>query len=648
MLNAISLSGDKVEINEMPVLRTFGVQDLYLDLENPHNVQHIEELLGRLEGSAARVIHKIRDSFDKRAQSDNNQVTLTRVEKDILRKFLFVMRFRREGMKRDYQGKTIEDYPEHDKEKLAEYMQKGGFKKPLDVWLDSLKAIVEIKIDADVEKWQSELMQQIYLPFAQLFIFHLDYFYLALCTPSRAEDEFLLTENGFGIHERPVTITTNIVTKQSRALYTEYHIFAHMSPRLSMVPRRLPVTKARNSYTKIENGILIPLDGGRPSLQPNDKFFFKFFPISTEFMNKINCVSLEEGHSTSTIVFNRKQSAHRAIKYYLTLDGERGWKEISGDNDPRLIYLKKLGEASILLGQKVDVKYQSNKAKLFLGHSVLGNADQVFDLVNAMVNARKPLDREDFEQAAKMLKLRIKIDTWTKGLAEQQREDTRNNLRDMYCELPAQQVWIYMKRIRFMLTGGTILGWENNIEDSNLRAELLPGPEDVIAHMARMFTRPHHCRMIYYAALKSVHMADASFGLPKQFALDAEGAKRLQQEKRVALGSQGSICDCGMYCSIPDKSASYTKPNQRVLHIEEAARKVRNSFQIKGLPDLSSLGHIINRILTPDEAIEVATRLEVEGLFRGQLKSDFDDSSMGELLDVLFQVVFPPFALKRK
>lgn len=30
-------------------------------------------------------------------------------------------------------------------------------------------------------------------------------FYLAFCTPAKADDEFLMTENGYGIYEGPVS-----------------------------------------------------------------------------------------------------------------------------------------------------------------------------------------------------------------------------------------------------------------------------------------------------------------------------------------------------------------------------------------------------------------------------------------------------------
>jgi hypothetical protein len=110
MLNAVNLSGDKAELMQTSVKRTFGIQDLYIDPKNQQNIQHIEELLGLLEGRAARVINKIRDRFEKVSPATNDQVTLTREEKDTLRKFLFVMRYRRTNIKQDHDTETINDY----------------------------------------------------------------------------------------------------------------------------------------------------------------------------------------------------------------------------------------------------------------------------------------------------------------------------------------------------------------------------------------------------------------------------------------------------------------------------------------------------------------------------------------------------------
>ena len=58
------------------------------------------------------------------------------------------------------------------------------------------------------------------------------------------------------------------------------------------------------------------------------------------------------------------------------------------------------------------------------------------------------------DQAAKMLNMRIKIDVWSQGLNTSQREDIRQKLGQLFCQLPARRVWLYLKRVRFMLRRG--------------------------------------------------------------------------------------------------------------------------------------------------------------------------------------------------
>ena len=58
------------------------------------------------------------------------------------------------------------------------------------------------------------------------------------------------------------------------------------------------------------------------------------------------------------------------------------------------------------------------------------------------------------DQAAKMLNMRIKIDVWSQGLSNGQRNDIREKLGTLFCQLPARRVWLYLKRVRFMLGRG--------------------------------------------------------------------------------------------------------------------------------------------------------------------------------------------------
>jgi hypothetical protein len=281
-------------------------------------------------------------------------------------------------------------------------MREKGYQRPVDVWFDNIKAILELKMDPKRE-WMQQLLKNIYPDDAMWCITHMQSMYLALCTPSDQDDEFLLTENAYSIHEGPVSSVRDPTTgKMIPGPYTEFHLFAVISPKLMMVLRSsllpipeedsnenikrqrqemfhlnaiehvdpesvnsfledLPVTKARNSYTKLVDGKLVLQNGEDGSPRPYHKFCFRFFQISTEHVNKINCVMLEEAYFSSKIVFKSQLGARKTLEYYLTMpcEGVNGFKLLlDGPNDSKLLYLKKLEQAAKQLGSNATATYQ--------------------------------------------------------------------------------------------------------------------------------------------------------------------------------------------------------------------------------------------------------------------------------------------------
>jgi hypothetical protein len=92
---------------------------------------------------------------------------------------------------------------------------------------------------------------------------------------------------------------------------------------------------------------------------------------------------------------------------------------------------------------------------------------------------------KDMEQARRMLNMRIKIDVWSKGLDESIREEIREHLRDLFCQLPARRVWYYLKHIRHMrVRRSTPLRANGRNEPEASRPELMDGPKDAIVHGA--------------------------------------------------------------------------------------------------------------------------------------------------------------------
>jgi hypothetical protein len=190
-------------------------------------------MFSKLENNAAVIITKVKKSFE----ASEKHVSLMRKERDILRKFLLIMRYRKPGTQNRFSMDNAEEYVGDDKELFIEYMRRKGFKKPIEVWLDNIKAMLEIKMDIGTG-WEEELGNTSYPLDAIWFVLHTKTFYISFCTPSDPGDEFLMTQNGYGIYEGPVSIVTNRETAEDEVIaYTEFHTFAHISPRLTIVLR---------------------------------------------------------------------------------------------------------------------------------------------------------------------------------------------------------------------------------------------------------------------------------------------------------------------------------------------------------------------------------------------------------------------------
>ena len=130
----------------------------------------------------------------------------------------------------------------------------------------------------------------------------------------------------------------------------------------------LPITKARNSYTKLVNGRTVLLDGEDGTKRSHHKFCFRFFPISTEHTERINCILLEESYSISTIVFKSQLAARKTLENYLSMpceiDGRCHFKIVAHtSDDPRLMFLRKLEQVAKQLGSNATAIYHVERLK---------------------------------------------------------------------------------------------------------------------------------------------------------------------------------------------------------------------------------------------------------------------------------------------
>ncbi len=56
---------------------------------------------------------------------------------------------------------------------------------------------------------------------------------------------------------------------------------------------------------------------------------------------------------------------------------------------------------------------------------------------------------DDLEHSKRMWKLRVKIDSWSRGVDEGIRERNRNLLEEAYLRSPPWRFWLYMKVVKY-------------------------------------------------------------------------------------------------------------------------------------------------------------------------------------------------------
>ncbi|RDL31810.1 Uncharacterized protein BP5553_09212 [Venustampulla echinocandica] len=664
VLYGVNLSREEPTITETTVAKTFGMMDMYCDLGASTKRHQVEEQLSVLESQAGEIISTIRKAFE----AGKDDVWVTRTQRDTLRKFLFIMKYRGSRFHRRYFHENAEDYNADDREKMLKYMKEKGIKKTIDVWFDNIKAIIDLKMDYQMG-WMDKLRKRIYPDDAEWCINNIQGFYMALITPNNKEEEFLLTQNAYSIFEGASTLKLSPITgKLELSAYTEFHLFAPIAPRLLIVLRSfilpvpeqdsanileqreqflkvatarhanpeeagmflrdLPITKALNSYSKLVAGKLVLINGGPAGM--HDRFCFRFFPISEVHVQKINKVMLDESHAIDLIVFNSKAATLKTLVKYLAGQSVLP-SEISRVRAIiKLEHAAKLLAATLPAGQtpelSQDILREENIPKDKV-HALFLENEKATNLYSKL--SGKQLDKKDFDQARALLYMRIKTDTITRGLSEAKREESRKKfLREFVYgdKFPAQVIWIYVKRIRFMKHGGTMINAQHMLEDSVLPGKYLYGAEDIIAASRDSIRKEDFSRLMFHASANGSLIAKPLWGLVSELTLDDNGMRRLHEEKELVLGDQGSICDCG------------------ILRLEEFAKLARRKIIKNNLQAVPRSP--LDNIFTEGEKIELITREIVQGYKAEELGEKLVESA--GLERALFDVVYPLFGSRQK
>jgi hypothetical protein len=396
VLNRVDFRLDDPVVTETLVKSVLGEQDMYRDSNmSESRQQEIEGEFSKIESRAATVFQKITKAFKQRKTG----LSLTRQDRNLLRKFLFLLKYRGPTFRERFSHESIDDYSADDRHLLIKYMREKKFKRPIDVWLHNLRVLIDLKMDID-RKWMDDLPNRMYPEDAKWVILHCEFSYLAICTPSRLDDEFILTDNCYHVYEGRSNEVFHPSSGNMESLsWIAFHEFAPISPKVMIVLRsfllpsavddanpaikdtkqhmwsalvgnvfgrdttsilsNLPIEKAENSYSQIVDGALRLLPGEDGTASAKHTFLFKFFSIDTEHVNKINGIMFQNASTCTSLVFGRQKSFKETLEWYLAADPqELGKRVTTSPTDPKRSCLEKLAKVLKHLGSTCQPRWE--------------------------------------------------------------------------------------------------------------------------------------------------------------------------------------------------------------------------------------------------------------------------------------------------
>ncbi|KAF3006768.1 hypothetical protein E8E13_010097 [Curvularia kusanoi] len=399
VLNVLDLSHDDPTLSVQRVDRTFGRYDMYCDSTALDHDQkrRIKTELGRLENDVAPVFAKLLD-----AQSNSDKLScdgytkLSQHEQFLLKRFIFVMKYRSQIFFRRYNHENKEDYNDKDKAKMLKYMEERNFHRPIDVWFDNLWHMMVHKFEGEME-WCKALEKLIYPEDALWLQLSMRLKYPVVCTPQNHNEEFVVTGDAYCLHEGPSD------SDSAAELYT----ICIVAPRLAILMRddalpelmddqdperqemnremlaaqlsklRFPenatsiletlrVVKPRSTYTTNSDGQLI-FSWSHPWVEVKAKvLYFPIFRISSEHVQNINSVILNEAYDLPEIVFRSKSALLLALQAFLPMPSEGFYslKNYPSEGHDRVLYLKKLERFAHSEGLDIKAVYKLPKTHM--------------------------------------------------------------------------------------------------------------------------------------------------------------------------------------------------------------------------------------------------------------------------------------------
>ncbi|KAF2824173.1 hypothetical protein CC86DRAFT_297170, partial [Ophiobolus disseminans] len=225
--------------------------------------------------------------------------------------------------------------------------------------------------------------------------------YPVICATSQQDDEFVLSEHTYCLHERP---------NMPGVAYTEFHIMYVIGPHIVLLLRSdllpeivedmddaakqtrerelakgmraypnpdqarsllhdLPVAKPQKTYTRDVHNRMVFSGTGVPTVE-TDKLLFPLFSIDSETVQLIISVIFEKAFGLSTIVYCTSTALRLALDFYLALstrEGDFSMKNVLDEPDLKYLYLKKLQSVSHNLGSTTKVVCKVKRSTKYQG-----------------------------------------------------------------------------------------------------------------------------------------------------------------------------------------------------------------------------------------------------------------------------------------
>jgi hypothetical protein len=146
----------------------------------------------------------------------------------MLKKFIFIMKYRSTLFYKRYNHQSREEYIDNDKAKMMAYMQMQGFTRPMDVWYDNILKILNTEAQNETQ-YVLRVRKSMHPPDADWVALDMVTKYPVLCVPLQEDEEFVLSEHSFCLHEGP--------SDGENGAWTDFHVFCIVAPRLAIMLR---------------------------------------------------------------------------------------------------------------------------------------------------------------------------------------------------------------------------------------------------------------------------------------------------------------------------------------------------------------------------------------------------------------------------